>query len=45
MTFDGSASYSIKSRLSSYVREIFDENGDKIQMDQGKKLSRTFAKP
>ena len=45
ITFDGSASYSIKSRLSTYVREIFDENGEKIQMDQGKKLSRIFAKP
>ena len=45
ITFDGSASYSIKSRLSSYVWEIFDENWDKIQMDQWKKLSRIFAKP
>ena len=45
MTFDGSASYSIKSRLTSYVREIFDENWEKIQMDQGKKISRVFVKP
>ncbi len=45
MTFDGSASYSIKSRLSSYVREIFNEDWDRIQMDQGKKMSRIFVKP
>ena len=45
MTFDGSASYSIKSRLSTYVREIFDQDWEKIHMDQGKKINRIFVKP
>ena len=45
MTFDGSASYSIKSRLSSYVWEIFNENWDKIQTDQWKKISKIFTEP
>ena len=45
MTFDGSASYSIRSRLSSYVREIFDEDWEKIQMDQWKKINKIFMKP
>ena len=45
MTFDGSASYSIKSRLSTYVREIFNEDWEKVQMDQWKQISRIFTKP
>ena len=43
-TFDGSASYSITSRLTSYVWELFDwnwdeNNGNKIVMFQGKKMN------
>jgi hypothetical protein len=32
--FDGSASYSITNRLNTYIREIFDENWDKIVTEQ-----------
>ena len=45
MTFDGSASYSIKSRLTSYAWEIFDEDWDKIEMSQWKKINRIFIRP
>ena len=45
MTFDGSASYSIKSRLNTYAREIFDEEGDKIDMEQWKQMNKIFIKP
>ena len=43
-TFDWSASYSITSRLTSYVWELFDwnwdeNNGNKIVMFQGKKMN------
>ena len=45
ITFDGSASYSITSRLNTFAWEIFDENWEKIHMDQGKKISKIFTKP
>jgi len=48
-TFDGSSSYSIISRLNTYVWEVFDgngdkDNGDKIIMTQGKKLNMNTNK-
>ena len=45
MTFDGSASYSIKSRLSTYAWEIFNEDWEKVEMSQWKKINRIFTKP
>ncbi len=45
MTFDGSASYSITSRLNTYVWEIFDQDWVKVAMEQGKKMSKIFTKP
>ena len=44
-TFDASASYSLKSRLKKYNREVFDEIGDKIYVGQSKIFSRQFTKP
>lgn len=44
-TFDASASYSLKSRLKKYNREVFDEVGDKIFVGQSKQFSRQFTKP
>lgn len=43
--FDGSASYSITNKLNTYIWEIFDENGDKLKMEQWKKMSKIFTKP
>ena len=45
MTFDGSASYSIKSRLNTYVREVFNEDWEKIHMEQWKQINKIFTKP
>ena len=45
LNFDWSASYSITNRLNTYIWEIFDENGDKVAMEQGKKMSKIFTKP
>lgn len=47
--FDGSASYSITNRISSYVWEVFDwnwdeNNGEKITMFQGKKMNFNWNK-
>jgi len=44
-TFDASASYSLKSRLKKYNREVFDESGDKIFVGQSKAFTRQFTKP
>ncbi len=44
-TFDASASYSLKSRIKKYNREVFDEIGDKIFVWQSKQFSRQFIKP
>jgi PKD repeat protein len=44
-TFDASASYSLKSRLKKYNREVFDEIGDKIFVGQSKMFTRKFTKP
>ena len=44
-TFDGSASYSILSRLNTYLWEIFNESGDKIATEQWKKMSYKFQSP
>ena len=43
--FDGWASYSIKSKLNTYIWEIFDENWDKLVTEQIKKINRIFTKP
>lgn len=45
-TFDGSASYSITSKLNTYIWETFDENGDHYgSMEQWKKMTKVFNKP
>lgn len=43
--FDGSASYSITNRLNTYIWEIFNENWDKIKMEQWKRMKWIFTKP
>ena len=43
--FDGSASYSITNRLNTYIREIFDENWDKIVTEQWKRMGKVFYRP
>ena len=44
-SFDASTSYSITSRIRLYTREIFDENGDRIETFQWKQIKRQFTKP
>ena len=44
-TFDGSSSYSLEAKLASYLREITDENWDKIHTEQGKSISYQFLEP
>lgn len=44
-TFDATPSYSIVSNLKLFTREIFDDNGDKIQTYQGKSIQQQFTKP
>lgn len=44
-TFDGSASYSLSSRLSTYLWEIFNEEWNKTRTDQWTKISEIFKKP
>ena len=44
-TFDGSASYSLSSRLNTYLWEVFNENWDKIRTEQWKKLTQKFKIP
>lgn len=43
--FDGSASYSIQSRLKKYSWEVFDEKGEKIYAIQTRDFSKKFDKP
>ena len=45
MTFDASASYSITSRLNTYVWEVFDEEWNRVAMEQWKKMSKIFTQP
>lgn len=44
-TFDASSSYSLTSKLDTYIWEIFDENWNKVVTDQGKKISKVFTVP
>ncbi|MCF7834746.1 PKD domain-containing protein [Candidatus Gracilibacteria bacterium] len=44
-SFDSSTSYSIVSSIRLFTREIFDENGDKVEMIQGKSIKKQFKKP
>lgn len=44
-TFDASASYSLKSRIKKYNREVYDEAGDKVAIWQNKTFSKQFIKP
>lgn len=44
-SFDWSASYSLHSKLNTYVWEIFDEDWNKLKTDQGKKISKKFLAP
>jgi len=44
-TFDSTPSYSIVSKLKLYTREIFDENGDRLETFQGKSIKQQFKKP
>ncbi|HBB04071.1 TPA: hypothetical protein DCZ39_04210 [Patescibacteria group bacterium] len=43
--FDSSPSYSIVSSLKLFTREIFDENGNKTEIFQGKSIKQQFKKP
>jgi len=44
-SFDSSTSYSIVSSLKLFTREIFDENGNKIETFQWKSIKQPFKKP
>ena len=44
-SFDSTASYSIVSSLKLFTREIFDENGNKVDTFQGKSIQQQFKKP
>jgi len=44
-TFDWATSYSLTSKLNSYMREIFNEKWDKLVTDQWKKISKIFNVP
>jgi PKD repeat protein len=44
-SFDSSPSYSIVSSLKLFTREIFDQNGNKIETFQGKSIKQQFKKP
>lgn len=43
--FDGSPSYSVLSSLKLYTREIYDQNGNKIETYQGKDIKQQFKEP
>ena len=43
--FDSSPSYSIVSSLKLFTREIFDQNGNKIETFQGTSIKQQFKKP
>jgi PKD repeat protein len=43
--FDGSASYSVSSRLKNYRWEIFDTSNNLIETFTQKQIARTFSKP
>jgi len=43
--FDSSPSYSIVSSLKLFTREIFDQEGNKIDTFQGKSIKQQFKKP
>lgn len=43
--FDGSSSYSLEAKLSSYIWEIVDEYWDKIYTEQWKNINYQFKQP
>lgn len=44
-SFDSSPSYSIVSSLKLFTREIFDQDGNKVETFQGKSIKQQFKKP
>jgi hypothetical protein len=44
-SFDANASYSVLSRLKLYTWEIFDQEGNKLEVFQGKSIKQNFKKP
>ena len=44
-TFDGSASYSLSSRLTTYLWEIFNEDWNRTKTEQWKKMTEKFKVP
>jgi PKD repeat protein len=44
-SFDSNASYSVISKLRLFTREIFNNNGDKIETIQGKSIKHQFKQP
>ncbi len=44
-SFDASASYSIVSSLRLYTRDLYDENGNKIETYQGQSIKQNFKRP
>lgn len=44
-SFDANASYSVLSRLKLYTWEVFDQEGNKIDIFQGKSIKENFKKP
>ncbi|MFA5747732.1 MAG: PKD domain-containing protein [Candidatus Absconditabacterales bacterium] len=43
--FDSSPSYAVLSNIKLYTREIFDQNGNKLDTFQGKSIKQNFKKP
>ncbi|HCB51210.1 TPA: hypothetical protein DEP21_01315 [Patescibacteria group bacterium] len=43
--FDGSPSYSVLSSIKLYTREIFDQNGVKLETLQSKTIKQQFKQP
>ena len=44
-TFDANTSYSVVSRLRLYTWEIYDQNGNKLETFQWKKIDQEFLQP
>lgn len=44
-SFDASTSYSVISRIRLFTREIFNQEGEKLDTYQGKKIQQKFTKP
>jgi len=44
-SFDASASYSVISRIRLFTRELFNQDGEKLETYQGKSIKQQFPKP